>query len=74
MKIQVCDLCYEKKIYTPATKYFKLRKTGCRIDVCPEHNSEVKALTSIEFVKTSYRVGGTPIGDDMAKTILAGAR
>ena len=74
-KIQVCDLCLEKEKYTKTLRYISIRKTHCRIDVCPAHALEIKPLSTIDFVKLSYRLSGVPDMDtETAKKILVGGR
>lgn len=72
MKLMVCDMCRKDGKLVETRKYFRLPKTGCRIDVCPEHSPIVKRLPAVQFVQLSYEFSGVPISEENAYMILKG--
>lgn len=70
MKTLICDLCKQEGKITLTERYVSIRKTSARLDVCPAHALEIKKLSTVEFVKLSYKVVGVEVSDDEAKKLL----
>ena len=70
MKLMVCDLCRKEGKLIETKKYFRLPKTGCRIDVCATHSAIVKAMPAVQFVQVSYEASGVAITEENAREIV----
>ena len=63
MKITICDPCktFDGEI-VETQRYMRVKgMPNLRLDICPKHSLEVKALNMVDYVRYAYKCNGVEL-------------